>query len=187
MKTFKIILSILLASSLFACSSSGEKGNSIASFVQFGSHQWEKGNFDCNATKEKCAVVKLNYPEAIFGNEKVRASINAEIKDYVVSELAKAARVSVTSGKSIEELADVALENYSSSEKDALSEVAVFGQVMFRNNNLIKLELSSFQKNNDGKINSNRSLYTFDTHEGKILSQTNLNNGAPKLAEISMN
>lgn len=178
---------ILLAFVVFACTSTSEEKDTASSFVQFGFHQWEKGSFDCNEPKEKCAVVKLNYPEAIFGDEKVRNSINTEIREYVSSELAKAARTPMDSKKSVQDLAEATLANFDPENKHSYTEVSVFGQVMFRNQNLIKLELSTYLKSMEGKVNSNRTLYTFDSKEGKILSQTNLNKGAPKLAEISMN
>ncbi len=186
MKTLNILLSLLLLVSLVACTSTSTSGSQDASsFVQFGSHQWEKGSFDCNKFKEKCAKVSLDYPEAIFGDEKVRSSINEKIKSYVSAELQKALGEGEI-GASVVELADRLLADYDPKDGSALAEVSVFGRLMFRNQHFIKVELSSFNQDNEGRISSNRSLCTFDTKEGKLLAQTVLNEGKPRMASVNM-
>ena len=181
-------LSIFLVFVLISCTSNRKEFVlEPGSFVQFGSHQWSKESFDCNRFKYSCAVVKLDYPKAIFGDEGVRSNINGKIQSYVETELAKALTGPHPSGESVTELAESALAGYDPYSEKSIAELSIFGQLLFRNKNLIKLELSSFMKNNKGDVKSNRSLYTFDTQEGNILSQTVLNNGVPKLAAISLN
>ncbi|MEO0897780.1 MAG: hypothetical protein AAFY71_15345 [Bacteroidota bacterium] len=179
-----IVLASFLVSLVFLAGCADKKETTTtdaAAFVQFGSQQWEKSNFGCDPNKAPCATVKLDYPQAIFGDDDVKAAINGKIKNYVMQSIVMAGG---KEGSNIEELALNILDNHGSEEEKNLK---VFGNVMFRSHNMVKIEMSSFDDKGEKDDEINRTLFTFNLKDGKLVSETVLQNGTVTKANISMN